>query len=258
MSTLGWPLHGQVFWLDDGRLFAVGPWRCHPLIGHFLTEELVEGGAVLFPVCAGAKFPCQHLGKHQRVNGRPRFDFDINAGQFQRTVFQSEVAGVTIHYVSVDAIGKGLQVGHSLAVIATCLLLRHTPPAKSADEDVCSEQVIVFAGQFLDCAAPSVPEELHLPPAILRLRVALSKQQVMHVAGVDVRDTPLIAQDFHSVIQPGDCDFPLMLWQWPPGHIVEEEVSTDKNKYDGNHKGYYDNSNDFLTANPLHYQSPVS
>ncbi len=101
-------------------------------------------------------------------------------------------------------------------------------PADRADKDVVSHQVIVATSQFLEAAIAGRAKELHLPPAILCLNVTLSEQEIVHTAGVDVRDAPIIAPDGDGVLQPGDLHFAVECRQRAARQIVEEDEAADQ------------------------------
>ena len=50
------------------------------------------------------------------------------------------------------------------------------------------------------------PPHLHLPQAVLAHDVALRKEEIVDVAGVDVRDTPAVADDVNGLAQARDVE----------------------------------------------------
>ena len=65
-------------------------------------------------------------------------------------------------------------------------------------------------------ACAGTPLKLHLPQAILCVDVALGEEEVIFVAGIDVRYAPTVAHDLDRALQAGDAHAALGLRQEAP------------------------------------------
>src|SRR5690606_20056022 len=105
-------------------------------------------------------------------------------------------------------------------------------PAEGADEHIRTHQVVVCAGEFLNCASADVTVELHLPPAILRVGVALREEEIVQGAGVDVGDTPFVTEDFNLILQAGDIKSAAYSGERSLCGVVIDEETADSNDDD--------------------------
>ena len=65
------------------------------------------------------------------------------------------------------------------------------------------------------------PPHLHLPEPVLGGHVALSEEEVMGVPGVDVGDSPLVAENLHGVLQPRHGEIALYPGERLAGQFLE-------------------------------------
>ena len=74
---------------------------------------------------------------------------------------------------------------------------------------------------FREAALVPAPPHLHLPEPVLRHDVALRAEEIVIVAGVDVRDPPLVADDLHRLPEPGKGELPVKLSERAGRELVE-------------------------------------
>ena len=214
----------QVGLIENGRFRRVVIGIGWGVIGQHLGAGGFDDGLAfeLIPHRTG-QVPGHHLAPHQRVEGRPRLDGNIHAGDAKQAVFHRQVFGRAPHNVGIYAFSERFKNDERFGVNGRQVFFGVAIPASGADEQVIAERALIQAGQFADRALAGVAVELHLPPAILRLRVALGEEQVVRRAGVDVRNTIGVAQDFDGSIQPGHADRTAGLRQRAFRRVVVDE-----------------------------------
>ena len=90
----------------------------------------------------------------------------------------------------------------------------HQPGAAVVVERVGSENL----GE--SSLVPPAPH-LHLPEPVLRHHVALRKEEIVVVPGIDVRYPPLVPDDLHRLSQTRDLQFPVDLRKRPARQLCE-------------------------------------
>ncbi len=117
--------------------------------------------------------------------------------------------------------GKGVQPGTLLGIIAVVFLLGYHVNAQRAQVNIRLYQGILTAGQFADTATAGLAEKFHLPPAVLRLDETLCKKQINHIIGVDVGRAGGIADHLHALLQSRRLQLAFYLRQ---GAAVNEDI----------------------------------
>ena len=102
----------------------------------------------------------------------------------------------------VDPFGVGANLGPRVLRQVIQVGLTKPVEAKGADQTVGIQRDV--AKQLGQAASPDAPVDLHLPQAVLGMDVTLGAESIAGVVGVDVGNSPLIAEDLNAAFQRGN------------------------------------------------------
>ena len=112
--------------------------------------------------------------------------------------------------------------------------LSRLAPANRPDESILLKAH--RTEQLGQAPTADMPPDLHLPHALLGVRIALRQEQVVRVVGNDPEDAVLIATDGDRGMESRNADRTAGLREAPPGDRSQERDHADQGDHDDCHQ----------------------
>ncbi|CAB4985957.1 unannotated protein [freshwater metagenome] len=176
--------------------------RREQLLGLLDSDGCRHDRAVDLVLHVAAQIPREGLEPAHRIGRGPRFRLVVRVLQAEDGVLQAQFRPAMLGEIGVDADGIRVEDATRPRGEHRQLLLRDPAPPEGPQEGVGRH--LALAEHLGEPAGGDVPANVHLPEAVLRMRVALCREQVLEALGIDLRDPEVVTNDGDGRLQPSD------------------------------------------------------